>query len=182
MTASLTKKLVPEREDRRIARFAAIAIGLAVIDASIPSPLPGVKPGLANIVTLLVLDRFGFRSAMNVTILRIVASSLLLGGFLSPGFAMSLVGGVCSLFVLWGSYRLPGLGPIGCSIIAAFAHILGQLALARLWLIPHDGLWLLLPVFLSAALVFGLVNGLIAARILQTVALKHEKLSLPDTQ
>ena len=49
-------------EDHRIARLAAAAIGLSLIDAAIPTPLPGVKPGLANIVTLIVLARCGWRA------------------------------------------------------------------------------------------------------------------------
>lgn len=50
---------------------------------------------------------------------------------------------------------------------AAFAHIAGQLLLARLWLVPHDGLFNLAPVFFAAALVFGIVNGVVAARLLR---------------
>ena len=45
--------------DRRIARYAAAAIALTVAEAGFPSPLPGVKPGLANIVVLIVLARHG---------------------------------------------------------------------------------------------------------------------------
>lgn len=41
-----------------------------------------------------------------------------------------------------------------------------QLALARLWLIPHNGLFYLVPLFAAAALGFGIINGLIAARLL----------------
>ena len=39
-------------EDHHIAKLAAIAIALHMVEAVIPSPIPGVKPGLANIVTL----------------------------------------------------------------------------------------------------------------------------------
>ena len=160
-------KLIATTHDIRIAKFAAVAIGMALIDMSIPSPIPGVKPGLANIVTLLVLFRFGWHVALNVSMLRIVACGLLFGGFLSPGFLMSAVGGITSLLALLLVYRIKNMGPIGCSIIAAFAHILGQLLLARAWLIPHEGVWYLLPIFLSASLVFGLINGLIVARLMQ---------------
>lgn len=167
MTVSTTKKWAPTQLDQKIAQFAAIAIGLAIIDHSIPSPLPGVKPGLANIITLIVLGRFGWRMALQVTLLRIFGSGLVLGGIFSPGFAMSLAGGSMSLLALSVIYRIKGIGPIGWSIIAAFAHMLGQLLLARLWLIPHSGIWYLLPIFLSAAFIFGIVNGLIAARFLR---------------
>ncbi len=57
-------------------------------------------------------------------------------------------------------------GPVTLSVLAAFAHIAGQLLLARLWLIPHDGVFMLSPLFFAAALFFGIINGLIVARLL----------------
>lgn len=167
-SATDTVTLRTTAEDHRIARLAAAAVALSLVDAAIPLPLPGVKPGLANIVTLLVLYRYGFSAAAWVTGLRIFAGGLLLGHFLSPGFFLSLTGGMLSLFVLALVHHLPQrwFGPVSLSIFAAFAHIAGQLLLARLWLIPHDGVFLLAPVFFSAALFFGIINGLIVARLL----------------
>ena len=113
MTHSVTR-LTTTPEDHRIAQMAAAAIGLALIDAAIPLPLPGIKPGLANIVTLVVLARFGWATAAWVSGLRVVAGSLLLGQFMSPGFFMSLSGSLLSLIVLAFSVRLPGrwFGPM----------------------------------------------------------------------
>jgi heptaprenyl diphosphate synthase len=167
MTRSVIR-LTTTPEDHRIAQLAAAAIGLALIDAAIPLPLPGVKPGLANIVTLIVLARYGWAAAAWVSGLRVIAGGLLLGQFLSPGFFMSLTGAVFSLLVLALAIRLPQrwFGPVSWSIMAAFAHIGGQLLLARLWLIPHNGLFYLVPLFSAAALGFGIINGLIAARLL----------------
>lgn len=155
-------------EDHRIARLAAFAIGLSVMEAVIPSPLPGIKPGLANIVTLLVLERFGLRAAIWVSVLRVVAGSLILGTFLSPSFALSLSGAAASLIALVLARHLPKVwfGAVSLSIFAAFAHIAGQMAVVYLWLIPHAGILYLAPVFAAAALLFGSVNGLIAARLL----------------
>ena len=94
--------------------------------------------------------------------------SLLFGNFLAPGFFLSLSGAVLSLLVLAFAQHLPArwFGPVSLSILAAFAHIGGQLLLARAWLIPHDGVFLLTPLFAAAALVFGTINGLIAAKLL----------------
>ena len=77
--------------------------------------------------------------------------------------------GVTSLAALALAVRLPRrwFGPVSHSILAAFAHIGAQLVVARLWLVPHDGVFYLLPVFALAAVVFGIVNGLVAARLLQ---------------
>ncbi len=167
MTPS-TIELTATAEDRRIARHAAAAIVLTVAEAAIPLPLPGVKPGLANIVTLIVLARWGWREAVWVSLLRVLAGSLLLGQFLAPGFFLSLSGALASLLVLGLAMHLPArwFGPVSHSILAAFAHIGAQLVVARLWLVPHDGVFYLLPVFALAAVVFGLVNGLVASRLL----------------
>jgi len=161
--------LQPTVDDHRIARYAAAAIALSVIEAAIPSPLPGVKPGLANIVTLIVLARHGWRDAVWVTLLRVVAGSLVLGQFLAPGFFLSLAGSLTSLAMLGAVLHLPSrwFGPVSQSLLAAFAHIAGQLLVARLWLVPHDGVFYLVPIFALAALVFGLVNGLTVAKMLE---------------
>jgi heptaprenyl diphosphate synthase len=156
-------------EDRRIAALAAAAVGLTLVEAAIPLPLPGVKPGLANIVTLIVLYRFGWRAAVWVSLLRIVAGGLVLGTFLTPTFVMSLAGGLASLAMLGALVRLPGrlLGPVGLSVLAAFAHIVAQLGVVGVWLMPGVDLLPLLSVFLGAAWLSGLVNGLAVAALLE---------------
>ena len=154
-------------EDHKIAQLTALAIGLHLIEAIIPSPLPGVKPGIANIVTLYVLYQYGFKTAAWVSLLRVFASSLLLGQFLSPTFMLSLSGALFSLSSLYIAQYLPKkyFSAISLSIIAAFAHIAGQLLIVRFWLIPHTGIVYLIPIFCLAALVFGVINGLITTKL-----------------
>lgn len=156
-------------DDHKVARLAALAIGLHLAEAVFPSPLPGVKPGIANIVTLYVLYRFDFATAAWVSLLRVVAGSLLLGNFLSPAFVLSLSGTLASLSMLGLAMRLPRtfFGPISFSVLAAFAHIAAQLLVVRLWLIPHAGVAYLIPVFAAAALIFGAINGMMTARLLK---------------
>jgi len=163
-------------DDHRIARLAAFAIALHMVEAVIPSPLPGVKPGIANIVTLYVLLQYGFATAAWVSILRVFASSLLLGQFLSPTFALSLSGALLSLGMLWLAMHLPKryFSAVTLSILAAFAHIAGQLIMVRLWLIPNAGVAYLIPIFALAALFFGLINGLITAKLLYNKNLNPE--------
>ena len=157
-------------DDHRIAKLAAFAIALHMVEAVIPSPLPGVKPGLANIVTLYVLLQYDFATAAWVSILRVFASSLLMGQFLSPTFALSLSGALLSLSVLWLAQHLPRryFSAVTLSILAAFAHIAGQLIVVRLWLIPHASVAYLIPVFAAAALCFGLINGVITAKLISS--------------
>ncbi|MCX7673003.1 MAG: Gx transporter family protein [Thiobacillaceae bacterium] len=168
MTAS-TIELSVSQEDRRVASLAAAALGLTLLEAAIPSPIPGIKPGLANIVVLLVLLRYGWRLAAWVSLLRVVAAGLLLGSFMTPGFVLSLAGAIAALAMLGLARRLAAhaLGPVGLSVLAAFAHVGTQLAVVDVWLMPGASLAALAPLFLAAAWVTGLVNGLAAAWLLQ---------------
>jgi heptaprenyl diphosphate synthase len=157
------------QDDHRVAKLAALAIGLHLIEAVVPSPLPGVKPGIANIVTLYILYRFDFVTAAWVSFLRVFASSLLFGNFLSPTFVLSLSGAMMSLVALYFVQHLPRryFGPVSLSILAAFAHMLAQLLVVRFWLIPHAGVAYLMPIFMLAALFFGLINGVVTNILLK---------------
>ena len=157
------------QQDHHIAKLTALAISLHVLEAVFPSPLPGVKPGIANIVTLYVLAEYGFATAAWVSLLRVFASSLILGHFLSPTFVLSLSGSLLSLAALFVAQYLPKkyFSVITLSVLAAFAHIAGQLLVVRLWLIPHVGVAYLVPAFALAALVFGVVNGIFATQLIR---------------
>ncbi len=165
-------QLTPTREDQRIAWLTALAVAIHLLEATLPSPLPGIKPGLANVITIVVLMRFGWGTAAWVSLLRVLVSGLLLGTFLSPTFALSLGGALCSVAVLWLVTRTQWLrfGAVGYSVLAALAHMLGQFALAYALFIPHPGLLHLLPILLTVALLFGVLGGILAHMILNGLA------------
>lgn len=153
--------------DHRIAWLTAAAVMIHLFESAIPSILPGIKPGLANIVVITVLVMYDWRTAAWVSILRVLVSSLLLGTFLSPTFMMSLSGAIASISILWLASQLPGRGfsAVGYSLLAAMAHISGQFVCAYTLFIPHAGLWRLFPVLLSMAIVLGMINGIICLRL-----------------
>jgi heptaprenyl diphosphate synthase len=161
----MTHFISTTRDDHRIAGLAALAIAIHLLESALPSPLPGVKPGLANVVTLVVLLRYGWRAAAWVTILRVVAGSLLLGTFLSPAFLLSCSGACAALAALGAGERwshwVPAwsLGPVGFSVTAAVAHMTGQFYVAYRLFVPHEGLFHLLPILLVMAMAFGAVSG-----------------------
>lgn len=157
------------RDDRLIAGFAALAIAIHILEAAFPSPLPGVKPGLANVVTLVVFLRHGWRMACWVSVLRVLVGSLLIGTFLSPTFMLSATGALMALLALGAARVLSGntVGPVGYSILAALAHMSGQVLVAWKVFIPHPAILGLAPILLTAALIFGTVSGIIAAAVLR---------------
>ena len=159
-------------DDHTRARLAALGIVIAMLESAIPSPLPGVKPGLANLVTLIALQQLGWRAACWVSLLRIIGSGLLLGSLFSPGFWLSLSGGLASLACLLLASRLPPrfFGVLSHSLLTASGHLAGQLLLARLWLLPHDAVWLLLPPLMLSSLLGGVATGLLTLNLLQRLA------------
>lgn len=159
--------LMPERDDYRIAWLAALAITIHIAESALPSPLPGVKPGLANVITIAVFMLYGWRAAIWVSLLRVIVGSLLIGTFLTPTFVLSLTGALSALaaiglgqwlfhFRMWG-----GLGPIGYCLLAAMAHMAGQFFAAYALFIPHPALFALLPILMTVAVCFGLLSGII---------------------
>jgi heptaprenyl diphosphate synthase len=159
--------LTTNQDDHRIAWLTAAAVLIHLFESAIPTFLPGLKPGLANIVVITVLVVYNWRTAAWVSILRVLVGSLLLGTFLSPTFMMSLSGALASVTTLWLASRLPGRGfsAIGYSLLAAMAHISGQFVCAYTLFIPQAGLWRLFPVLLTVAIVLGMINGIICHRL-----------------
>ncbi len=163
--------LTTTRDDHRIAWLAALAITLHIVESALPSPIPGIKPGLANIITIIALIQFGWSTAAWVNLLRVLVGSVLIGSFLSPTFILSLAGALSSILVLRLASWLPGqgFGPIGYSVLAALAHMAGQFYTAYLLFIPHAALFHLLPVLMTAAVIFGIISGFVAHLILSQV-------------
>ncbi len=155
------------REDHLVALLAALAITIHIAESALPSPIPGAKPGLANVITIVCLSLYGWRIAAWVALLRVLVGSLLLGTFLSPTFVLSLVGAVASLAVLWLATKIPGKGfsAIGFSLLASMTHMTSQFWVAYLLFIPHEGLFHLLPVLLTISIIFGLTSGIIAKHV-----------------
>ena len=169
MKINSTGQLETTRDDYLVAGFAALAICIHIAESALPSPLPGIKPGLANIITLYVLLSYGWRMAAWVSLMRVVAGSLLLGTFLSPTFMLSLAGAVSSLGILWLAGHIPGrpFGPVGYSILAALAHMTAQFFTAYALFMPHPALLNLLPILMTAALLSGIFGGIITHTVIR---------------
>ena len=155
--------------DHEIAKLSAIAVALSLIEFFFPSPLPGVKPGIANIIILYTILKFDLQMGIWVSLIRVFVTSILLGSFLSPTFFLSLSGALFSLFslIMLKNINRKYFSLISLSLIASLAHILGQFLIVRLWIIPHNGIFYLLPIFIISAFIFGLVNALVTNKLLQ---------------
>ncbi len=164
--------------DHLIALLAALAITIHIIESAFPSPMPGIKPGLANVITLIAFMIYGWKTALQVSLLRVVISSLLLGTFLSPTFLLSLSGALLSLLSLamiqlaFHGRAQHQPGALGYAIIASVSHMSGQFLVAWYFFIPHPGLFKLFPVFITFAVLLGIVSGIITQFILNQIQTK----------
>jgi heptaprenyl diphosphate synthase len=163
----------------RLPALVATAAILQISESMLPHPIPGLRFGLANIVTLIILVQEGFKPALVVTLLRTVVSAFVLGSFLSPGFILSFSGGCASITVAGLlqriSDRIPPLriSPVGLGIAGAFVHNMVQLGLAYLLLIHHPGIFFLVPWLSFGAVILGAFSGYLAATVLKHLA-AHE--------
>jgi len=139
----------------------ALAIVLRGIEGLIPNPLPWVRIGLANIMTLLAILLFGVKSGFLLTLLRVFIASLLFGTFLSPTFILSFSAGVVSTLVMGvtSTYFPRTLSPIGVSVLGGFTHNLVQLFVAYLLIVKHVQIFYLFPVFSLIGIISGFFNG-----------------------
>jgi heptaprenyl diphosphate synthase len=158
---------------RKISLLAACACVLQVMESFIPLPVPGIKLGLANLITLITLVTLGFQASLYVSLIRILMSSFILGSFLSPGFILSFSGGIVStlvmgiFFVMNRKSQLFSL--IGISIVGALAHNLTQLSLVFLFFEGNRGVLWLVPWLGLSAIIMGYVTGLVAGRVLKRI-------------
>lgn len=130
-------------------------------------PMPGVKLGLANIVSLAALYLLGGRSAYIILALRCILGSAFGGGFTSLMF--SLTGGTLAMLVMAASRRLPFLSIYGVSILGAAAHNIGQI-LSAMVLMHSVYIGAYLPYLLAVGLFTGFATGAAGAGILKVLS------------
>ena len=150
-----TKKLV------FLSLLTSLAIVIYVIEAQIPPlvPIPGVKLGLSNMISLSTLVIFGPLEALSVMFFRILLGSLLTGSVSAMFF--SLAGGFLSNLGMIGLYMIfkKHISIWVISIVGSILHNIGQLFVAGL-VIQNMKIYYYLPILLVVGIITGLFVGL----------------------
>ena len=158
------------KEESLCAIMLALALALSYMERLIPLqlvvPLPGIKLGLANIVTLVVLYTLKARYAFLILVPRCCFTAAFGGG--ATGFWFSLCGGLLALIAMILAKRATCFSVYGVSMIGAAAHNIGQI-LAGMVLMSSVYIGAYLPYLLLVAIVTGLLTGGICAGVLRVL-------------
>lgn len=145
----------------------AVALVLNYFERYIPINfmLPGVKIGLANITTLLVIGLYKSKDIYLLVCIRIILASLFIGGMAS--LAYSMAGGLLAVTAMLLMNRLSkeSTSIIGISLVGAIAHNLGQIIMVIIitknWYVGFS----YLPILLLSGIVTGIFIGYVAKAI-----------------
>lgn len=159
------------RELTLCAVLTAMALALSYVESFFPLslaiPLPGIKLGLANIVTLFALYALGPGQAFMILLARCLLGAVFAGNMSALFF--SVLGGVTAMAVMILLSRCGRLSIYGVSVGGAAAHSCGQVAAAVLTLGNTAPIYYL-PVLLGVSLFTGALTGLIAACLFRALA------------
>lgn len=154
----------------------AMALALSYIERFIPLqmvvPLPGVKLGLANTVTLVALYMMKTRYAFMILIARCLMGAMFSGS--ATGLMFSLCGGLLAMSVMAVTKRMSLFSIYGVSILGAAAHNIGQIA-AAVVLMRSIYIGTYLPYLLVVAVFTGFATGAACAGVLRV--LPHAQLT-----
>lgn len=144
--------------------FSALAIILGYVETLLPVfvGIPGVKLGLANLVTVFLLYSYSWKEAGAVSLVRIIAIGFMFGNLFS--ILYSLAGAALSLLCMAAAKRFSGLSIVGVSIIGGITHNLGQIIVAAI-VVENIHLFYYFPALLAAGLVTGMLIGIITGEV-----------------
>lgn len=154
------------RKLTRMALLTAIALTIFMIEAQIPAlvPIPGVKLGLANIVTVFAVFAMGPGEAASILFVRIFLGAVFAGNFSTIFY--SGAGGLVAILVTIGLRKILTLKQLWVAgALGAIGHSVGQMAVAIL-ITGTPGIIVYLPMMIVCSIITGIFTGLCAQLML----------------
>ena len=154
--------------------FLALALILSYIESMLPViyGIPGIKPGLANSMTLVMLYLAGPLEALLLSVTRIVLSGLMFSGLFT--ILYSLAGGLFSFLIMVLMKKSGLFSIVGISMAGGIAHNFAQLAVAVL-LIENRNLMYYLPVLVVSGIVTGALIGVISREVFRRLPKEEQR-------
>ena len=125
--------------------------------------VPGVKLGLANVITLIILVTLGEKEAFLVVITRIMIVALTYSGFFTPSFWISLSGGMLAILAMI-LIKKTKLSIYSISVFGSLMHMVGQIVAAMV-VSNTETLIYLLPYMIALSIPTGIITAFLANKI-----------------
>lgn len=156
------------REITKIAILTSICVVISIIESCftfIGDIIPGLKLGLANIVIIFALYKCGFKTALLVSLIRVLIVAILRTGF-GINFFFSLSGALFSIISMTILMKTK-LSIIGVSIIGSIFHSIGQVLIGIIMLDNYNVIYYL-PYLLIFSIPTGIIIGIITKKIINS--------------
>lgn len=153
-----------------VSLLVAIALIFSYVEILIPFNfgIPGVKLGLANVISIISIYLFGPYIALVIVVLRILLAGFLFGNLYS--ILYSLCGGILSIIAMSVIKKTNKFSIYGVSMCGGVFHNIGQLIVAMITVnqmkISYYG-----PILIVFGMIMGLLVGFLSNQIL--IRLKH---------
>lgn len=146
----------------------ALAMILSYLESLVPihMAVPGVKIGLANLVTIIALQRLDLKSTIVISVGRIVLSNILFGNL--AVLLYSLAGAACSILIMTLLKKCRVFGIVGISVAGAVFHNLGQIVVA-VCVMENVRIFYYMFILLISGTVAGVAIGLLASFLLRNI-------------
>lgn len=160
------------RKLTRMALLTTVALTIFMVEAQIPPlvPIPGVKLGLANIITVYTMFALGPKEAGLIFLTRILLGSVFSGQMMSLIYSLS-GGTLCYLTMLFMRKLVTGKQIWVLSVLGAIAHNIGQIC-AAMYVLGSAAVLYYLPVLMISGMLAGLFTGLCAQVVLERLPKK----------
>ena len=145
-----------------LSMLTAIALTIFMVEAQIPplTPIPGIKMGLSNIITVFIVFAMGPKEAAAVLFVRVFLGAVFAGNFSTIFY--SAAGGFCAILTTIGLRKVLTKKQLWVAgVCGAIAHSIGQMAMA-IALLETPGLIAYLPIMIVASMISGTFTGLCA--------------------
>ena len=150
-----------------ISILTAISVVISIIESYfdfIGNIIPGLKLGLANIVIIFALYKYNFKTALSISIVRVLIVALVRTGF-GLNFFFSIVGAIFSITTM-SLVKKTHLSIVGISIMGSIFHSIGQVLIGMI-LLKNNNIIYYLPYLLLFSIPTGILIGIISKKLLK---------------
>lgn len=145
----------------------SISVVISIIESYftfIGNIVPGLKLGLANIVVIFALYKYNFKTAIGISLVRVLVVALIRTGF-GLNFFFSLIGAIFSIISMT-IVKKTNLSVVGVSVVGSIFHSVGQVIVGILILDNYNVIYYL-PYLLLFSVPTGILIGVVTRRLLK---------------